>query len=172
MRTARVRRAIAATLLMVACGPGPDRPPAGGGATETRSAGGAVQGAAPAGRLTVLIPPELARAESLQGDGVVLQESYYSVTQDADNLTLSVTGSLVDRNESGTTLAQGTPAATLRGVPVYVTENEGIKTATWIENGTSFALDLECTSQSDERCRSSEYILEQVRSLVERSVRQ
>jgi len=123
-----------------------------------------------AGRLTVLIPPELARAESLQGDGVLIDQTHYSVTQSEDQMTLSLTGSLVDREESGPDLPPATPTGTLRGVPVFITENEGIKTATWIEKGTAFALDIECDAATDSRCVSSEYLMTLVGRLVERPV--
>ncbi|MDC0719956.1 hypothetical protein [Nannocystis bainbridge] len=40
----------------------------------------------------------------------------------------------------------------LRGVPGFVSANEGIVTATWIEHGAAYALDLECASTRDPAC--------------------
>ena len=69
-----------------------------------------------------------------------------------------VTAAASQSAEASIEAPAGTPAGTLRGVPVYVTENEGIKTATWIEKGTAYALDIECTSVRDQRCASPEEI--------------
>ncbi|WP_143140124.1 hypothetical protein [Nannocystis exedens] len=40
----------------------------------------------------------------------------------------------------------------LRGVPAFVSDNDGIKSATWIEHGAAYALDLECASARDTGC--------------------
>ena len=40
----------------------------------------------------------------------------------------------------------------LRGVPAFVTDNDGIKSATWIEHGAAYALDLECASARAPGC--------------------
>jgi hypothetical protein len=99
---------------------------------------------------------------------MVVEENHYAVSRRDEDLSWSLTGSVVNRAESSIDVTPLAPTATLRGVPVYVSENEGIKTATWIENGTAFALDVECASDADPRCTSSEYILDRVRQLVER----
>src|SRR5438128_9211449 len=72
--------------------------------------------------------------------------NHYTFSDTRDNMVVSLTGSVAssNREESSTETAPRTPAGTLRGVPIFVTENEGIKTATWIEKGTAFALDIEC----------------------------
>ena len=155
-------------ILSIGCGGSPDsarqNPPA--TATE-RAAAGAVaagQGTTATG-LTVLVPEALARQETT-GPGFAVAETHYSVTQRDEQVTLSLTGGLVSREESSIVATPGTPADMLRGVPVYVTENDGIKTATWIENGTAYALDIECASEKDERCTSSDYIKNVVKGLV------
>jgi hypothetical protein len=118
--------------------------------------------------LTVLLPENLVRQEISGRPDIQVEDTHYSVTQREDELSWSLTGSAVNRAESSIDASPGTPAATLRGVPIYISENEGIKTATWIEKGTAYALDVECTSDTDERCSSSEYILNRVSSLIER----
>ena len=117
-------------------------------------------------RLTVLVTPTIARQES----EVPVQETHYSISEAQGDVTMSLTGSLATegRGEAAADEKPVAPAGTVRdGVPVYVSENEGIKTATWIEKGTAYALDIECRSDRDERCRSSDYILGVVKSLVD-----
>lgn len=119
----------------------------------------------PTSRLTVLLPPSRTRDESQIG--LQTEDTHYTFSQKQDNLTLSLTGSLVNRDESSIIAdKQGPPAGNVRGVPFYITQNEGVKTATWIENGTAYALDIECTRQADERCRSTDYIKSILGSLV------
>lgn len=125
----------------------------------------AQQAAVKQAKVTVLVPPV---AQPMAESNVAVQDTHYSLTQPATGLTMSLTGSVatVRRPESGAIGPPPAAAGTVRGVPVYVSENEGIKTATWIENGTAYALDLECASADDKRCVSSDYILDLVRSLV------
>lgn len=120
--------------------------------------------------LTVLVPEALARQEST-GPGFVVGQDHYFLSQPDEQMTMSLTGSVVSRDEASIKVNPGKPAGMLRGVPVYVTENEGIKTATWIENGTAYALDIECASDRDERCVSADYILNVVKGLVAKASR-
>jgi hypothetical protein len=137
--------------------------------TEPATSAGAGQGTTTSG-LAVLVPEELARQEST-GPGFAVADTHYTVTQRDEQMTLSLTGSLVSREEASIKATPGKPAGTLRGVPVYVTENEGIKTATWIENGTAYALDIECTSDSDKRCTSPDYVMNVIKGLVAKAPR-
>lgn len=127
-------------------------------------------GPTPASGLTVLLPADIARAESTAPLGVDVRGSHYTLSRREDGeLSFTLAGSVANREESsGIDAGPGPPATTIRGVPVYVSENEGIKTATWIEKGTAFALDIECRTDSDQRCTSPNYILDRVRELVER----
>lgn len=135
---------------------------------QTQAITESVQGSESSKGLLVLVPPSLSRDES--ETGLEVDATHYSFSEARDNMVLSLIGGLeaTSREESETEIAPRTPAATIRGVPIYVTENEGVKTATWIEQGTAFAVDLECSSEADERCRSSDYIVSVVRDLVER----
>ena len=126
----------------------------------------AQQAAVKQSKVTVLVPPV---AQPLAESNVAVEDTHYSLTQPAaEGLTMSLTGSVasVRRPESGAIGPPPVAAGTIRGVPVFVSENEGIKTATWIEHGTAYALDLECATANDKRCVSSDYILDLVRSLI------
>ena len=156
-------------LLLAACSRPAEKPPTG---TDSQPAAPASAGSQPSdGGLLVLLPEELARQESSSIPNMVVEQNHYALARKDDDLSWSLTGSVVNRAESSIAATPPKPTATLRGVSVYVSENEGIKTATWIEKGTAFALDLECASAVDPRCTSSTYILDRVRQLVERQPR-
>jgi hypothetical protein len=119
----------------------------------------------PAPRVTVLLPP------SRQESNVETDGKHYSTSQKEGDLTVSITGSLAQPNRAEVDIDVGalkpTPAGTVRGVPVFVSENEGIRTATWTEKGTAYAVDIECQAATDARCSSPKYILDLVSSLVD-----
>src|SRR5262245_45391715 len=111
---------------------------------ETAAAPAAPQAPAPPARVAVLVPPPSA-AQKQAESSVAVEDTHYTFTQPSDaGMTLSLTGSVATtaRSESAAAATTQAPAGTVRGVPVYVSENEGIKTATWMENGTAYALDL------------------------------
>jgi hypothetical protein len=54
----------------------------------------------------------------------------------------------------------------MRGVMGHVTVNEGIRAASWIEDGVAHALDLECAVAGDPRCADDAYLLGLIEGLV------
>ena len=48
----------------------------------------------------------------------------------------------------------------------FVTVNEGIRTASWIENGTAYSVDVECSESTDSRCKGEEFLLSIVAQLT------
>jgi hypothetical protein len=55
---------------------------------------------------------------------------------------------------------------TLRGVGGFVTINEGIRVATWNENGAAYSVDVECASHDDERCAKEDFVVALTNRLV------
>jgi hypothetical protein len=53
----------------------------------------------------------------------------------------------------------------LRGTRGFVTVNEGIRSASWLENGVAYALDVECADAADTRCADDAYLLGLVEGL-------
>jgi hypothetical protein len=47
----------------------------------------------------------------------------------------------------------------VRGRPAFVTENEGIVSASWLEDGVAYSLELECFERSDARCQGDGHLL-------------
>ncbi len=54
----------------------------------------------------------------------------------------------------------------IRGTDGFVGRNEGIWSATWMERGVAYSLDLECARLDHELCKSERYLLELVESLA------
>lgn len=155
-------------LMLTACSQQHSEPPPTTVTAESSSTAELAAKQMSASGLTVLLPEDLARQEVTGRSDVLLEDTHYAASREENDISWSLAGSVVNRAESTIDVSPGTPMATLRGVPIYVSENEGIKTATWIENGTAFAMDIECDSDKDPRCISSEYILDRVKRLVER----
>ena len=154
-------------MTFVGCAPAQEPPAAPAPGRVESSPQQPAQPAQPSG-LLVLLPEEMARQESSAIPELTVEQGYYAVSRRDGELSWSLTGSVVNRAESTVDATPRKPAATVRGVSVYVSENEGIKSATWIENGTAFALDVECASDQDARCTSNAYLLERVQRLVEK----
>lgn len=55
---------------------------------------------------------------------------------------------------------------TLRGTQGFVTMNEGIRVATWTENGAAYTVDLECADGRDERCVKEDFVVAFTNRLV------
>ena len=52
------------------------------------------------------------------------------------------------------------------GLLGHVTENEGIRVASWMEHETAYSVDLECRSPTDAPCQNDKLVLEIANSLV------
>jgi hypothetical protein len=48
----------------------------------------------------------------------------------------------------------------LRGTDGFVSINEGIRQATWSENGAAYSVDVECADHEDERCAKEDFVID------------
>ena len=48
----------------------------------------------------------------------------------------------------------------------FVTVNEGIRTASWMENGAAYSVDVECNDFRDARCQGEDFLLSIVAQLA------
>jgi hypothetical protein len=56
---------------------------------------------------------------------------------------------------------------TVRSLPGWVLQNEGIWSANWEEHGVSYLVEVECsTAEADKRCANSDYLLELTNALA------
>lgn len=109
----------------------------------------------------VLIPK---RPELLKIGKVMAEENWYAFHASHDGITVHVGASRIVHRYDDVPATKGKHV--VRGVPGFVTRNEGIWTAAWRENSTYYSLDLECGEPSDTRCNSEALLLEIANDLV------
>lgn len=106
----------------------------------------------------VLVPKDKPLLEALS---VMSEAHWYAAHVRAGGVTVNVSATRVAHHVQGVAPAVGPEA--LRGQQGFVTQNEGIWSATWIENGASYVASVECDRHDDSRCASDAFL----RSLVE-----
>jgi hypothetical protein len=112
----------------------------------------------------VLAPREL----QLAAPTLVVEGEYFALTGRADGATISLQGTRAAHRYEGIDPATGNRElirannATARG---FVTTNEGIRTASWIENGAAYSVDVECSESADARCHGDDFLLSIVAQL-------
>jgi hypothetical protein len=104
--------------------------------------------------IPVLVPP---LADLLKSAALIAKPSWYSFTARSGGLTVTLSGTRVAHRYEHIPPAAGTRSA--RGAGAFVTQNEGIWSVTWMENGASYTLDVECADGRDERCQSDALVL-------------
>jgi hypothetical protein len=111
--------------------------------------------------LPVLVP----RDPALLAHATIMTEEYYfAFSSRADGISIAIQGTrLAHQYES---IPKITGDRTVRGVKGFVTVNEGVREASWIENGASYTLDVECTAAEDERCSDDRFVLQTAQDLA------
>jgi hypothetical protein len=113
-------------------------------------------------RVPALVPEDTAL---LHAGVIVVSPSFYAFSATAGGVSVAIHGTNVVHDYPHLTPAAtgGTP---LRGTKGLVTLAEGIRHATWIENGVAYAVDVECDKAGDERCTKDTYVVGLVEKLV------
>lgn len=108
--------------------------------------------------LPILVPPER------YGRGVLLvRPAHYAWSNTGGGLSLSIHGSPARPGA----VEPAPSVQRFRGVTGLLALAEGIKTATWLERGGAYALDIECATADDRRCLDDAWALELLESLHE-----
>jgi hypothetical protein len=108
----------------------------------------------------VLAPKEL----RLATPSLVVEGEYFALTGRADGATISLQGTRAAHRYEGVDPVAGNRE--LRAVKGFVSVNEGIRTASWIENGAAYSVDVECADHQDTRCQSDDFLLSIVTQLT------
>jgi len=108
----------------------------------------------------VLAPKSL----RLASPTLVVEGEYFALTGRADGATISLQGTRAAHRYEGVEPVAGNRE--LRGTRGFVSVNEGIRTASWIENGAAYSVDVECASADDARCQSEGFLLSVVAELT------
>jgi hypothetical protein len=115
----------------------------------------------------VLAPKEL----RLTTPTLVVEGEYFALTGRVDDgsarATISIQGTrAAHRYESVDPVAGTRDLARGKANRGFVSVNEGIRTASWIENGTAYSVDVECSENTDARCKSEQFLLSVVAQLT------
>lgn len=100
----------------------------------------------------------------LASPSLVVEGEYFALTGRVDGATISLQGTRAAHRYEGVDPATGD--RDLRGTRGFVTVNEGIRSASWIENGAAYSADIECGDARDERCKSDDFLLSVVAQLT------
>lgn len=95
---------------------------------------------------------------------MIIEGEYYVITARVHGATLSVQGTRAAHRYEGVDPIPGNKA--LRSGAGFVTVNEGIRSASFIENGVAYTVDIECASNADVRCQSDAFVTELTNHLV------
>jgi hypothetical protein len=112
-------------------------------------------------RVPVLLP---AREALLAVASVVAKELWTSASMRAEGVTLTVTASRASHRVPGVGPTKGNRA--LRGTHGFVSQNEGIWSASWIENGVAYSVEVECASPEAPRCADEVFVTEVANDLA------
>lgn len=108
----------------------------------------------------VLAPKDL----RLASPTLVVEGEYFALTGRYDGATISLQGTRAAHRYEGVDPATGNKEI-IRGssaskiLRAFVSTNEGIRTASWIENGVAYSVDVECSDPREARCQSDEFLL-------------
>jgi hypothetical protein len=109
----------------------------------------------------VLAPPS---DVVLEGPTVVVEGEFYAISGRVAGAAINVQGTRVAHQYEGIDPHPGNRA--LRAGKGFVTENEGIRSASFIENGAAYSVDVECASADDARCKNDGFVVSLVNRLV------
>lgn len=108
----------------------------------------------------VLAPREIVLASPT----LVVEGEYFALTGRVDGVTISLQGTRAAHRYQDIEPAPGN--RDLRSTRGFVSVNEGIRTASWIENGAAYTADVECADVHDARCENEAFLLSLVAQLA------
>jgi hypothetical protein len=110
--------------------------------------------------LPVLLPPRIDYGRA----ALIVEAEYYALSAPDGGVTIALQGSKLAYRWDAIPAQPGRRA--LRGGTGLVTVNEGIRTASFTENGVAYALDVECAAHDDPRCADDAFLTALVEGLA------
>lgn len=115
--------------------------------------------------MPVLLPKGITFSDPM----LIAQGEYYSFSGRAlvngqPDANYTVHATKLAHEYPGTKLAEAT--VPMRGTKGYITINEGIRVASWSENGVAYSVDIECTREDDVQCSHEAHIIGVVNNLA------
>jgi hypothetical protein len=116
----------------------------------------------PAGSALVVarspVPALVVNRERLLNDARVMAKArWYAVSTRGDGVTVSIHATQTAHRYPHLPVLQG--PALVRGQAAFVTQNESIWSAAWIEGGVAYSLEVECDALPDPRCETDTFLL-------------
>lgn len=108
----------------------------------------------------VLLPRDHDRASAT----VTADAEYYAASIRRDDVTVAIQGTRLAHRYDSVDPHPGDRR--LRGLTGFVTENEGIRSASWVERGVAYSVDVECANTEDARCTGDAYVTAIVEDLA------
>ena len=111
-------------------------------------------------RLPVLVPRRADVAERAQ---LVVRENFYAASSrmtegETSGVTINVSATRVTHRYANIPNVKA-PERVRSERPAFVTQNEGIWSVTWVENGLSYVVEVECDRPSeDARCKDASFV--------------
>ncbi len=90
---------------------------------------------------------------------LMAEKRWFALSTRGDSVIVSVHASKAAHRYPGMETA-GRGRHRVRGHDAWVTQNEAIWSAAWIENGVAYSLELECAALPDPRCDSEDYLMQ------------
>ncbi len=114
----------------------------------------------PSAPVPVLVPKGLALSSTV----VIVEREFYSLSAKLPGgATLAISGTRAQRDRG---IAPFAGNVKLRKGMGRLSENEGIRVATFMEGGASYSIDLECATKDDARCASPDAVRDLANGLV------
>lgn len=112
----------------------------------------------------VLAPKDL----RLTAPTLVVEGEYFALTGRFEGSTISLQGTRAAHRYEGVDPAAGNREIIRGASPMraFVSVNEGIRTASWIESGVAYSVDVECADPREARCQGDDFLLAVVAQLV------
>lgn len=109
-----------------------------------------------------VLAPKDARLEDPK---VMIDAEYYAIAGKLSGATISIQGTRLAHKYD--TIPPTPGDRPMRGGHGFVTVNEGIRSASFVENGAAYSVDVECADPThDARCTGDAFVLGLVESLV------
>jgi len=101
----------------------------------------------------------------LASPSLVVEGEYFALSGRVDGATIALQGTRAAHRYEGLEPVAGDRV--LRATKGFVSVNEGIRTASWMENGAAYSVDVECADLvNDARCASDDFLLSIVAQLT------
>jgi hypothetical protein len=111
------------------------------------------------------VPVLAPKQTKLENAKVMVDAEYYAINGKVDGATITIQGTRLAHRYKEIGSIPGDRA--MRGSKGFVTVNEGIRSASFLENGAAYSVDVECADPShDARCTGDAFVLGLVESLV------